>query len=101
MVNPEDPISQLSFSDGEEESASTQAGAADAEHNDVIAGAAASTSGDTTTASTSYTGCAGVDAVVTAAEDPEDAVAMAPHTVDAMGDTVAGTQGGGKIHTGG
>ena len=85
--NSEDLISQLSFSDGEDKTAFTQAGDEDAEHNDVNAGAAASTSGDTTTASTSNMGQAGVDAA-----------AMAPQNADATRHTVADAREGGRIH---
>ena len=91
-VHTEDPISQLSFSDGEDNTSSIQVGNTDAGQYDVVAGAAATTSGDSTT-STLGTGRTGMDAADMAVEETEDAVSTAPPS--------AAARGGGAVHVGG
>jgi hypothetical protein len=81
-MSGEDPILQLSFSDGEDNTASAQAGNTNADHNDAIAGAATMTSGETTHSSLD-TKRAGVDSVDDAEVETEDAAPTEPLLADA------------------
>ena len=96
----EDPILQLSFSDGEDNTASAQAGETDADRSDAIAGAAAMTSGGNTSRSLS-TERSGVDSVGTAGEENEDAVPTVPPLAGAQCDIDAAASFGDGIHNDG
>ena len=96
----EDPILQLSFSDGEDYTASAQAGDTDAVQNDEISGAVTMTSGDTTTRLLD-TERGGVDSVDDATEETEDAVPTAPPLADAQCDIDAAARFGDGVHNGG